>query len=177
MKKYITEMCPHCETENSMFWDLEKNGFEAHCPACGHKMMLCSECQETVCEDGEPHNCDWDCNTGLCHRCKNLSTRVDIQEIAYQKYQLMWCIRHDISLVDILTKFSDDWEDEPADVSKFHDRLNDTGFNGSLWPCMAEFLQNEYLDSELMMGLLNPDQFRLYLLDIVDYLSNENKEV
>lgn len=63
------EVCAHCMSENILQWNTELYGFVANCKWCGAKMMLCDECQHTVCEDGEPHDCDWcDDAGGVCHR-------------------------------------------------------------------------------------------------------------
>lgn len=65
------EVCPYCDKENVFpMWNTEEQGFIATCQHCGEEILLCDACQHTVCEDGEPHNCDWretDCG-GKCHR-------------------------------------------------------------------------------------------------------------
>ncbi|MBQ6846386.1 MAG: hypothetical protein IJO61_04570 [Oscillospiraceae bacterium] len=65
------EVCPYCDKENTFpMWNTEEQGFIATCQHCGEEIFLCDACQHTVCEDGEPHNCDWretDCG-GKCHR-------------------------------------------------------------------------------------------------------------
>jgi transcription elongation factor Elf1 len=33
------EWCPHCESENIIQWDVEKNGYEIICQHCGEKIM------------------------------------------------------------------------------------------------------------------------------------------
>lgn len=54
----VSEVCPKCEMENTIKdWNLDKEGLEAYCPRCGHKMLLCSEC---------PHGCDWNSETNSC---------------------------------------------------------------------------------------------------------------
>lgn len=66
----ITEVCSKCESEITLNWDTETDGFVIYCPHCGNHMMLCDECMHTVLYDGEPHECDW-CETktgGKCHR-------------------------------------------------------------------------------------------------------------
>lgn len=68
MQTEITERCSYCDKENTVMWDTETDGFAAHCSYCGKLMMLCDECQHTVCEDGEPHDCDWSDETNSCHR-------------------------------------------------------------------------------------------------------------
>ena len=70
----VTEMCPHCESENTFVWDVSKNGYKVHCPSCGKTMMLCDEC--THAEDGlnkNSNHCDWKENedgTSQCFRCE-----------------------------------------------------------------------------------------------------------
>lgn len=65
------EVCPHCMSENTYpMWDTEVDGFVAVCKYCGKEIFLCDECQHTILEDGEVHDCDW-CKTecgGKCHR-------------------------------------------------------------------------------------------------------------
>lgn len=51
----VIEMCPHCETEIGVLWDIDTDGHGLYCPYCGNYIMLCSECPE---RDGEL-NCDW----------------------------------------------------------------------------------------------------------------------
>ena len=65
------EVCPHCMNENVYpMWNTEVHGFVAVCQHCGKEIMLCDECQHTIVQDGEFHECDW-CKTecgGRCHR-------------------------------------------------------------------------------------------------------------
>lgn len=65
------EVCPHCDSENIYpMWNTEESGFVAVCKHCGKEIFLCDECQHTILQDGEVHDCDW-CKTecgGKCHR-------------------------------------------------------------------------------------------------------------
>ena len=54
---YVTEMCPHCENEIDMRWDVGQMGYQAWCPVCGNRLMLCSECADP---------CDYDSTTDRC---------------------------------------------------------------------------------------------------------------
>lgn len=67
-KPEVTEVCPHCDSENTMVWDIGKEGYTARCPRCGEKMMLCDECQHA--DDNPRGFCDWhdNCNGGTCFR-------------------------------------------------------------------------------------------------------------
>lgn len=64
---YVVECCSNCGAENEIRWDINKDGFEAYCPHCGAKMMLCDACEHRY---GDRYNdCDW-CPEHGCHMCK-----------------------------------------------------------------------------------------------------------
>lgn len=65
MLREEVEVCPHCGAENTIQWDVEKDGYKATCQECGEKMMLCDACYHT--EDNEGRHCDWCEKTG-CFR-------------------------------------------------------------------------------------------------------------
>lgn len=58
----VNEVCPHCESEIEMTWNIDAQGFKAFCPVCGGRLMLCGECMHTKVGD-----CDYD---GTKDRCK-----------------------------------------------------------------------------------------------------------
>ncbi len=63
-RTYIaTELCPHCESEIEMRWDTDTRGFQAFCPVCGERLMLCDECRHA--DDGP---CDYDSDKDTCRR-------------------------------------------------------------------------------------------------------------
>lgn len=70
----VVEVCPHCDSENEIVWDVETMGYKAYCPVCGKQMMLCDECIHS--EDGLNENssgCDWhedEEGNSVCFRCK-----------------------------------------------------------------------------------------------------------
>lgn len=51
-RHFVTEYCPHCDTESTLMWSVEEHGYEIYCPVCGKKIMLCSMC-------GHHNDCDW----------------------------------------------------------------------------------------------------------------------
>lgn len=54
MRNYeVTEMCPHCETEITLCWDVRSEGYQVFCPNCGKPMMLCSMCDRSPCDWAE----------------------------------------------------------------------------------------------------------------------------
>lgn len=68
--KIVTEVCPHCENEVSLMWDVKKQGYKAFCPVCGERLMLCSECLEPSDEGCERHVCDYSKETDSCQLSK-----------------------------------------------------------------------------------------------------------
>lgn len=69
-KYQITELCPHCENEVTMNWDVETFGYQAYCPYCGKRLMLCDECTHT--ENGPDGGCDYDSDADHCSQQKNV---------------------------------------------------------------------------------------------------------
>ena len=57
---YEVEYCNVCNSEIELRWDINRDGFQAYCPVCGNKLMLCDACMHRH-GDG----CD-DCNYTLC---------------------------------------------------------------------------------------------------------------
>lgn len=62
----VTEVCPHCDRENTLVWDYKNDGYEIHCPHCGEKILLCDACFHS--DDNEGMKCDW--HEGKCFRNK-----------------------------------------------------------------------------------------------------------
>lgn len=60
----VTEMCPNCDREVTMEWDVSVDGYKATCPHCGGRLMLCDECRHP---NGEfCDKCDFDVKTDTC---------------------------------------------------------------------------------------------------------------
>lgn len=55
-RHFVTEYCPHCDTESTLMWSVEEHGYEIYCPVCGKKIMLCSD-SGVIRSDGKV--CDW----------------------------------------------------------------------------------------------------------------------
>ena len=60
LRTFITEWCAHCKNEVAMEWDVEMYGYEAYCPYCGKRLMICSECL------GSGNACDYNDGTNTC---------------------------------------------------------------------------------------------------------------
>lgn len=78
------EVCPHCGSENIYpMFNTEVSGFITKCKYCEEEILLCDECQHTILQDGEVHNCDW-CETrfgGKCHRGETKNSEIISVEI------------------------------------------------------------------------------------------------
>ena len=60
----VTEVCPHCEAEVEMRWNVAADGYKAFCPHCGNRLMLCDACQHP--EGKCVENCDYNSETDTC---------------------------------------------------------------------------------------------------------------
>lgn len=66
-EKYpIVECCPNCEEEVEINWNVEEDGYEAVCPYCGERLMLCDECMHS----DDYVTCDYCEKTNTCFRRK-----------------------------------------------------------------------------------------------------------
>lgn len=53
----VTELCTECDSEITLLWDTEKEGYKAYCPTCGAELMLCDACRHA---DDNPNGfCDF----------------------------------------------------------------------------------------------------------------------
>lgn len=89
-----------------------------------------------------------------------------IEEKAYGKYQLEWLMEHGYSLEDIYKVFKEAEEkyndkEDVLEVAKEY--FKEQGFDGNIFSCLREFLNNEYTDVEHMYALLSKDEFFEYL--------------
>ena len=68
MKREVVEVCPYCDEEIVMRWDVEKDGYQAVCPKCGEELMLCDECFHS--DDNEGQRCNWSKDGGCFRKAK-----------------------------------------------------------------------------------------------------------
>ena len=70
----VSELCPECDTEITVSWDVDTDGFEIFCPNCGKPMVLCSACHDREDEEDGCY-CMWDDDQQSCPRMKNYKKR------------------------------------------------------------------------------------------------------
>lgn len=96
----------------------------------------------------------------------NMLSLPELQHVAYEAFKLHWMTAHGYTAADLLEKYSDYWGEVETDTEGMYDFwnwLNDTGFNGEIWPSLQEFLDHEFKDVNLMYQLLNAEQYSAYL--------------
>ena len=89
-----------------------------------------------------------------------------IRQRAYEAFQMYWMSTHHITISDISKAVAEYISDSGGTPdAPFSSYLEEVGFMGVIWPCYHEFLDNEYLDSDLMKTLLGYKGFQEYLSD------------
>ncbi|MBO5969930.1 MAG: hypothetical protein J6S14_15690 [Clostridia bacterium] len=78
--RQVTEPCPDCGSEVTLFWEPERDGYQIFCPVCGTKMMLCSMCPKSA-----DNTCDWSRATDKEGRCSMMDKyyKVTVSETRY----------------------------------------------------------------------------------------------
>lgn len=67
MEREEVEVCPYCDREITLRWNVEQDGYQITCPYCGNKIMLCDACMHS--DDNPEQKCDW-CEEYNCFRKK-----------------------------------------------------------------------------------------------------------
>ena len=48
-ESFISEICPHCDAENTFLWDVTNDVKTPFCAHCGNPMRICSICEDQRC--------------------------------------------------------------------------------------------------------------------------------
>ena len=72
-------------------------------------------------------------------------------EKIYHIYQLAWMMDQGLSLGDIFSQLLDDESGNTADAVE---SFEETGFNGSCYVCLGEFMTHEFTDYKYINGLV-----------------------
>lgn len=99
-----------------------------------------------------------------------------LHQEAYRLYQLDWMASHGYTVADIVrhaVKYHNDTMDPedpdaalPDENEIFDNWEDESGFNGSIWVCMDEFLGAEYQDEGYMRHILPDALYGYYMRDI-----------
>lgn len=88
-----------------------------------------------------------------------------LHETLYEAYRVQWMLTHGFGLSSLLNELDDlVKENEDANITPkmAFQEFEDIGFNGQLWVCFDEFMQNEYQDRTYIENLINTIPFSNY---------------
>ena len=98
-----------------------------------------------------------------------------IKNKAYQLYKFDWLASHGYTMEDVIYKVISILDECDFDFKNFNlsgndakyvlDLLEETGFNGEIYACYSEFLNNEFQDKEYIRRLLNDTDYQKYLTE------------
>lgn len=95
---------------------------------------------------------------------------MNIRELAYTLYKIDWMRRISPErMSDFVLNYYVDRKIEPSSDATLLEVLEEFGFDGELYVCYDEFLENEYLDKAYMESLLPPVQYEEYLEDLKNF--------
>ena len=92
-----------------------------------------------------------------------------IRKLAYELYKIDWERNHMITAERKMDAVKNYFEviDELEAGYTFEDYLADYGYDGELYVCYDEFLDNEYMEDDYICGLLdNPSLINMYYKDV-----------
>lgn len=92
-----------------------------------------------------------------------------ISKLCYELYKVDWKHSHMITKeveMDSIKNYYEGLVDEDVEYT-YSDYLEEFGYDGELYVCYEEFLENEYLEEDYICGLLdNAELIILYYQDI-----------
>lgn len=97
---------------------------------------------------------------------------MSIKEKAYQLYKFNWLSSHGCTLDDVLKKVWTIINHDGFDIDVEADLLDafeEVGFNGEIYACFDEFINNEYQDNhymECLLGGIESNDYKAYIKDI-----------
>lgn len=92
-----------------------------------------------------------------------------IKKLCYELYKINWKYHHMITIEREMDSIKDYYENLVDDDTEYtyNDYLEEFGYNGELYVCYEEFLENEYLEKDYMEELLDNEKLiAMYLKDI-----------
>ena len=92
-----------------------------------------------------------------------------ISKLCYELYKVDWKHSHMITKeveMDSIKNYYEGLVDKDVEYT-YNDYLEEFGYDGELYVCYEEFLENEYLEEDYICGLLdNAELIILYYQDI-----------
>ena len=92
-----------------------------------------------------------------------------ISRLCYELYKIDWKHSHMITKEREMNSVKDYYENLADDDAEYtyDDYLEEFGYDGELYVCYEEFLDNEYLEEDYICGLLDNDELiNMYRKDI-----------
>ena len=93
-----------------------------------------------------------------------------ISKLCYELYKVDWKRNHIITTdrdMDSIKDYYDGLVDIDDAENTYNDYLEEFGYNGELYVCYEEFLENEYLEDDYICGLLDNEKLiAMYYKDI-----------
>ena len=80
-----------------------------------------------------------------------------ISKLCYELYKVNWKHEHMITVdreMDSIKNYYEDLVDDDTEYT-YNDYLEEFGYDGELYVCYEEFLEEEYFDEDYMCRLLN----------------------
>ena len=102
-----------------------------------------------------------------------------IKDVAYEKYQLDWMMKHNISLNDLVEELGNAahemYLNNPGSgFPNLHNVFNEwestKGFSEGIWSCKDEFIAHEYQDKAYIEALLSNNE-------VEEYISEEDRDL
>lgn len=92
-----------------------------------------------------------------------------IRKLAYELYKIDWERNHMITADRKMDAMKNYFEALMADETRlsYDDYLQEYGYDGELYVCYDEFIDNEYIEDDYICGLLdNPSLINMYYKDV-----------
>ena len=91
----------------------------------------------------------------------------NIRVVAYRKYQCDWLSSHGYGMKDIFNLVKEWLEEVESNdyEGDFQEYMEEFGFNGCIYACYEEFLEEEFFDRAYMKELLTDKEFFDYTHD------------
>ena len=93
---------------------------------------------------------------------------MDIRKLCYELYKIDWKHSHITKEreMDSIKDYYEGLVDNDSEYT-YEDYIEEFGYNGELYVCYEEFLDNEYLKEDYIKELLNNEKlYEIYLQDL-----------